>query len=337
MFPHTVKNVEPQINEKLLSHFKGEREGFIQVGDEKWLVPARYARHASGYYQFPLKMGDVWIMTFPRSGTTWCQELIWLLNNNLDYKKSAAVALERRSPFLEFSIIHDPKHIQDLINLNDNSPDVVAILKERSTPGYELFKDLPSPRTIKTHLPFSLLPPTLLETNKIVYVARHPKDVFVSYYHHNKLVTIHGYHGDMLTYWKFFKNNLVCFSPYWEHLNQAWEHRNHPNMLFLFYENLVKDLPSGVREIAQFLNMQYSDEQFRQLVEHLQIDNFRRRVPLYVDVEIKGIFGDTEEGFVRKGKVGGGDPELTAELSREIDEWIEMQLQNTDLRFPDKK
>lgn len=37
------------------------------------------------------------------------------------------------------------------------------------------------------------------------------------------------------------------------------------------------------------------------------------------------------------GKVGGGDPELTAELSREIDEWIEVQLQNTDLRFPDKK
>ena len=33
---------------------------------------------------------------------------------------------------------------------------------------------------------------------------------------------------------------LVLFSPYFAHVLEGWSHRNHPNMLFLFYEELKK-------------------------------------------------------------------------------------------------
>lgn len=67
---------------------------------------------------------------------------------------------------------------------------------------------LPSPRFIKTHLPFHLLPRQLREgkkKNKIIYVTRNPKDVCVSYYHHYKL--LEAYQGSFENFCKLFLND----------------------------------------------------------------------------------------------------------------------------------
>lgn len=44
---------------------------------------------------------DLWVVTFPKCGTTWTQELLWLLNNDLDYEKALKINLNDRYPFLE--------------------------------------------------------------------------------------------------------------------------------------------------------------------------------------------------------------------------------------------
>lgn len=44
---------------------------------------------------------DVWLVTYPRSGTTWCQEMICLLKNSLDYEKFSKIKMNDRFPFLE--------------------------------------------------------------------------------------------------------------------------------------------------------------------------------------------------------------------------------------------
>lgn len=33
---------------------------------------------------------------------------------------------------------------------------------------------------------------------------------------------------------------LVFWGPYFEHVLEAWEKRSHPNMLFLFYEDMIR-------------------------------------------------------------------------------------------------
>lgn len=51
--------------------------------------------------KFEVFNDDVWIVTFPKCGTTWTQEMIWMLNNNLDYETDKKVTLDERFPFLE--------------------------------------------------------------------------------------------------------------------------------------------------------------------------------------------------------------------------------------------
>ena len=44
---------------------------------------------------------DLWIVTFPKCGTTWTQEMLWMLNNDLDYEGSKNKSLDNRFPFIE--------------------------------------------------------------------------------------------------------------------------------------------------------------------------------------------------------------------------------------------
>nr|CAD7261591.1 unnamed protein product [Timema shepardi] len=140
--------------------------------------------------------------------TTWTQELLWLLNNDFDYDTARRVNLVERFPFLEFSTLLDKEVKGEVIAKNPDNPDCATILDSWETPGYRFSTDMTSPRHFKTHLPFSLLPPQLLDTCKVVYVARNPKDVAVSYYHHNRLLTVQGYQCDFATYWNYFEHNL---------------------------------------------------------------------------------------------------------------------------------
>ena len=67
---------------------------------------------------------------------------------------------------------------------------------------------LTAPRFIKTHLPMSLLPPKLLDTAKVVYVARDPRDVAVSCYHQSKLFKFWSCSGSFKDFWNLFHKSL---------------------------------------------------------------------------------------------------------------------------------
>lgn len=230
-----------------------------------------------------------------------------------------------------------------------------------STPGYKFFAEMKEQRFIKTHLPFKLLPPSITSKKaKVVYVARNPKDVIVSYYHLNKLYRTQGYVNDFEIFFKYFLNDLCMFifhifffekfmfssfyiyfirlfsvhwSPYFEHIKDGWNRRNEENVLFLFYEDLLSDLKGSLKELSDFLGKPLQDADYPKLLDHLHIKNFKNNPSINCkNLEDVKILSKDAQGFVRNGSVEK-NTELSSKMIQQMDKWIEENLKDTDFRF----
>ncbi|KAM0730293.1 Sulfotransferase 1C4 [Formica fusca] len=325
----------PEMKTKeMLKMFKGERTGWVLVGPKQYFFPMRFIQQGIGFYNFKTRPDDTWVASYPRSGTTLTQELVWLLSNNLDFVTAGKKLLAERFPFLEFSLFNHPEVTCEFLEINKGDPMREQLCREIAKPGYEIVAAMTSPRFIKTHFPFSMLPSGLLDVGcKVVYVARNPKDVGVSWYNLNRSIKTQGYIGDFPTFWNYFQNDLTPWSPYWSHLKEAWNLKDHENLLFLFYEEMTCDFPKAIRKVAKFLGKTYTDEEIDKVTNYLKIKNFRNNSMVnYSELRACGII---EEGnFVRKGGIGGWKDMFTPELDVRADKWIEENLRDTDLRFP---
>ncbi|XP_054274628.1 luciferin sulfotransferase-like [Macrosteles quadrilineatus] len=121
---------------------------------------------------------DTWICTFPKSGTHWSAEMVWLISNDLDYKGSEIPHLQR-VPSLE--VEHLLRHCSVAENDNEFHVDPKLFID-----SINCVKTMKSPRFIKTHMPFHMLPLQIQQgavKAKIIYVMRNPMDVCMSYLH----------------------------------------------------------------------------------------------------------------------------------------------------------
>ncbi|KAI5640002.1 sulfotransferase domain-containing protein [Phthorimaea operculella] len=306
---------------------------YIRMGPAGYVLPANYLTHGAAIHDMKLRPDDIFVVSYPRSGTTWTQELVWLLANDLDFKMAKSISLDERFPFLEFFMFFRPEDVTQKER---------QIWEKFSRPATEILSKMTSQRFIKTHLPLSLLPTALLDTSKVVYVARDMRDVAVSVYHFYKLLRMHGVECDFNEYYQnMFSKNMLKYTPYFEHLKEAWVLRDHPNMLFLFYEDLSKDLPSTAKRVANFLGKQYTDEQFESLCAHLNFDNFKNNESvnaLIKDLQridmVHSKKGRTDNIFIRKGKCGGWRDHFSKEMSDHAENWMSEQLDDIGLTFP---
>ena len=99
---------------------------------------------------------DVWVVTYPKCGTTWTQQIVRLIRNN---GEKDGMKINDAVPWPEAHALHP-----------------TAVDK------------LPRPRAFKSHFPYQLLPcgPPHTTPCKYIYVTRNPKDVAVSLYFHKR-------------------------------------------------------------------------------------------------------------------------------------------------------
>lgn len=64
-------------------------------------LPAHYDATLNEVLKFELRPDDVIVSTFMKSGTTWMQECVWLLMNNLNFERAKRENVMLRSPYLE--------------------------------------------------------------------------------------------------------------------------------------------------------------------------------------------------------------------------------------------
>jgi hypothetical protein len=100
-FPFEIQKIDGEFHDKFVRDFKAQPNGVLEVGPEKWILPQNYGDYAATIFNFEVRPDDVFITTFPRSGTTWTQEMIWLICNDLDYETAMKVQLNKRFPFME--------------------------------------------------------------------------------------------------------------------------------------------------------------------------------------------------------------------------------------------
>uniref|UniRef100_H2S1F2 Sulfotransferase n=1 Tax=Takifugu rubripes TaxID=31033 RepID=H2S1F2_TAKRU len=103
---------------------------------------------------FEIHPTDVFIITFPKSGTVWMQQILSQIMEASHPGWAEDVTNRAQIPYLEGRTVDDP------------------------------FRDRKEPRVVRTHLFPELLPHGVKEKQiKVVYVLRNPKDVLVSLYH----------------------------------------------------------------------------------------------------------------------------------------------------------
>ncbi len=91
--------------------------------------------------------------------------------------------------------------------------------------------------------------------------------------------------------------------------------------------------------MANFLNKNLNGEEVTKLASYLSIENFKNNTSVnQVEMKEVGICNPNEEAFVRKGKTNltGWQKEYTPEIIERMEKWIEENLKETDMRFPEK-
>ncbi|KAJ2950763.1 hypothetical protein O0L34_g9027 [Tuta absoluta] len=298
-------------------HYHAGPKGYFLFGNKDLLTEI---------YNYPIFSSDIVVASFPRSGTTWTEELVWLIVNDFDYELAKSIPLHTRFMFLENKLWHN--RIFNYCN-EDEANRMAPVLM------FDLSTEIPN-RFIKDHLPLSLLPPKTLDTARVVYVARDPRDVIVSnYYVHKDLRCVELQCGFKDFFENLFLKDLVSYTPFFEHVKEAWVQRNHPNMLFLFYEELSQDLKGVAKRVAKFFGKSFTEDQLDQLCEYLKFENFQNNSSVNFEDQ-KGVLFNAKSGkpMVRKGKVGGWREYFDAKMTQQVEQWMADNLKDTDLRFP---
>lgn len=173
---------------------------------------------------------DIFVVTQMKCGTTWMQHVVYELlhrgNGNLVASGTAMYAV---SPWLE-----GRKSVS---------------LAEAPLVGTDR-----RARIIKTHLPVALCPND--PSARYIYVARHPTSCFASC-----VDFVRANVGDMapemsaFEEW-FFSEELMWWGTWTDHVVGWWRwSKEQRNVLFLFFEDMKKDLPSVIRQVASFLQI----------------------------------------------------------------------------------
>ncbi|UYV67143.1 hypothetical protein LAZ67_4004069, partial [Cordylochernes scorpioides] len=256
---------------------------------------------------------DMFVVTFPKCGTTWTQAIVLLiLNKGKPFKNIGEFF--KRSPFLEMC-------------------------------GAEAVAMMPRPGVLKLHLTYEQTPQN--SKAKYIYVVRNPKDTCVSFYHHTKGWGLYGFTGSFSDFFDIFYKGENDFGEYFEHVMSWYKHRDDPNVLFILYEDLKKDTKGMVMKIAKFLGpewekllidepqvledvLKYSSiNEMKQMVKAQDLvaasqseenvpQGLRHIASQMANVGAGSLMKDFE--FVRKGVVGDWKNHFTEEQAKKLDD-----------------
>ncbi|XP_044613472.1 amine sulfotransferase-like [Equus asinus] len=256
--------------------------------------------------EFEVRHDDVFIITYPKSGTVWAQQILSLIYFEGHRNRTETVETLDRVPFLEHGV-----------------------------PKMEHQKR-PSPRLFASHLPYYLAPKGLKNKKaKILYIYRNPKDVLISYFHFSNMMVMLEAPENIEYFMKKFLDGKVSGSLWFDHIRGWYEHRHDFNILFMMYEEMKKDLRSSVLKISSFLERQLNEEDVEAVVKQATFENMKFDPQANYEQILKHDLGRrTDEGsFLRKGTIGDWKHHLTVEQNERFDRIFQSKMKDLPLKF----
>ncbi|KAK1806717.1 hypothetical protein P4O66_005215 [Electrophorus voltai] len=270
-----------------------------------FLPKVAHSENSLNYFEkFVVQDDDVFIVSYPKSGTTWMQEIIPLLLNGGDLTPVQTIPNWDRVPWLE------------------------------ETRAAVVMDKLSSPRAIVSHMPYHLMPSTFFSSKaKVVYIARNPKDVVVSSFHFHRMASFLDDPGTFEEFINKFQTGQVLFGKWTDHM-KSWKNPDlGDRILYITYEELVQDLRGGIKRILCFLGRKLSEDALDRVTEHCQFKNMKHNKMSNYSLVPQEIMDGNKSSFLRKGIAGDWKNHFSPELEAKFIATINEEMKRSGIRF----
>jgi aryl sulfotransferase len=281
-----------------------------------WPVKSRelHSHHFDStiWNDFRFRDDDIIISTYAKTGTTWVQQMV----AQMLFGGDPELAVAEMSPWLDLRV--PPKEVK------------LPLVESQS-----------HRRLMKTHLPVDAL--VFSPKAKYIYIGRDARDVVWSMYNHHVNANQLWYDAlnltpgrvgppierpptDIRQYWRDWMNrDGYPFWSFWENVSSWWNIRNLPNVLFIHFSELKRDMPGEMRRIAAFLDIAIDESRWDAILEYCSFDWMKKNATK--SVPLGGAFWDAgAEVFINKGVNGRWAQILSAEESAEYEDKAQREL-----------
>ncbi|KAM4834009.1 sulfotransferase 2B1-like [Thomomys bottae] len=256
---------------------------------------------------FQFQDTDVLLVTFPKSGTTWVQQVLSLI-------------------FCEgqlWPILHLPTW--------SRAPWVEQVSFSRLLSQL----DPARPRLLTTHLHATALAPALMKSKaRVVYVARNPKDVLVSFYHFHRVANFLPDPGSFDDFLDEFLKGTGFFGSWFEHVKGWLRLQQDLTMLPITYEELYQDPRGTIQKLGSFLQHPVGPAEEELILEHSSFSFMSQSSVANYSLVSTHIIDQSRGKFLRKGVVGDWREHFTPEQNEKFNAVYQTKMKDSGLEFP---
>ncbi|WOG83519.1 hypothetical protein DCAR_0102695 [Daucus carota subsp. sativus] len=267
---------------------------------------------------FLARKNDIFLVTAPKSGTTWLKAVIYALINR-----------EACHP-------QDPHHPL----LTQTPHQLVPFLQYVEASCYDSVcnsLDDSGTRIFGSHIPTVSLPESIWmeEGAKIVYMSRDIKDTFVSLFHFANKIDSRPSPISLEKAFDLFCRGSSPSGAVWDQILGYWkESLDKPDkVLFMRYEEMQNEPLVQLRRLALFLGKPFSQEEENSGVPHQIINLCSFNTLSNLEANKKGNILRVlrNDSFFRSGVVGDWKNHLTLEMASKLDQITEEKFSGSGL------
>nr|AFM90332.1 amine sulfotransferase [Callorhinchus milii] len=252
-----------------------KQEKYFEYNGIKFITNMTSVEHLDWVKDYKAHQDDVFIVSYPKSGTTWMQQIVSLVLADGDVDSVKNESLYQRAPWIDFQLFRQQSNSRT------------------------------KPVLITSHLNYQMIPTALKKKmGKVIYIARNPKDVIVSSYHFHSYFQRLKVPKDFQEFLELFVEGDVFYGSWFDHIRDWYSNKEEISMLFVTYEEIHRDIRAGIEKIRKFLGKELDGKIIDTIIKYSKFENMRADPATNFLSLSKDLLDHDRGKFQRKGIVG---------------------------------